>query len=249
MKAWFALFVLQFLILPNIFDSYPSYSQDARSDLSPTVEMERKRDELTLNWGPHPNTGYQLSINDSYEDDNGWNVVYSLSYPTADDQQGILHTRTHPQATATVPEDVENVNLIEEKNGKTFEQLSATDIHESDTWNLDFDQDLRDDPISISDYIYVLDENNDEQDIIILVSSPSQIIVLPPAEGYEYGELYQLYIAPSLENDNGDSLEQGYKQPFYIGSETDRLEWQPPNPIEDLTLNFDGPSEEEETSE
>ncbi|QDI92765.1 hypothetical protein EPH95_17645 [Salicibibacter halophilus] len=193
--------------------------------------------------GPHPNTGYQISIVDSYEGDHGWNIVYSLSYPSQDDQDGILHTKTHPQAKTTVPEDVQNVQLFEERNGETYEQLPTTDVHDRYTWTLEFDEDVSDEDVS-NDLIYVVDDENEKQDNVILISSPSQIQVLPPTDGYETGGLYHLYIDPSLESQSGSTMERGYKQSFYINA--DHHEWQPPNLVENHTFRFDSGEEDED---
>ncbi|SDI83504.1 hypothetical protein [Natribacillus halophilus] len=248
MKRWLASFVLvPFMLIPAIAHAngpIGDIDQQMDSDTPPAVEMDREGDEVTLDWGPHPNTGYQLSIVDSYEGDNGWNIVYELSYPPEDDQSGILHTQVHPRATTTVPEEVQNVNLFEQNNGDTFAQLPNTAIDERHSWTLEFDEELAGDDIS-NDLIYVMDENNERQENVILISSPSQITVFPPPDGYDTGELYRLYIDPSLENEMGQSLEQGYKQSFYISEDTDYHEWQPPNMIESQTFSFESPSQED----
>ncbi|QQK79479.1 hypothetical protein HUG20_06060 [Salicibibacter cibi] len=244
MKRWLiSILLVHLFTIPELAHSQVSY------DHPPAVEMEREGDQVTLDWGPHPNTGYQISIVDSYEGDHGWNIDYSLSYPPQDDQDGILHTETHPQAKTTVPEDVQNVRLHEEKNGITYEQLPTTDVHDRYSWTLEFDEDVSEEDVS-NDLIYVVDEENERQDNVILISSPTQIQVLPPTDGYETGGLYHLYIDPSLESQSGSTLEQGYKQSFYING--DHHEWQPPNQVENHTFTFDSGEEdegEEEASE
>ncbi|MBB6449582.1 hypothetical protein HNR44_001531 [Geomicrobium halophilum] len=238
------IFIILLTFAPASADAM--ITQQDTNDMPPSVEMERDGDELTLSWGPHPNTGYQISILDSYEGEDGWNVVYSLSYPPEGNQEGILHTETHPQAKTTVPKEVQDIHLYEEKNGQTYEQLPTTTVHDRYTWTLDFDQDLSEDMVS-NDLIYLTDKNNEKLENVILISSPSQIKILPPTEDYEPGEVYHLYIDPMLENTDGDSLEQGYKQTFYIDDDGySNQDWQPPNPIENHTFTFDAEAEDED---
>lgn len=209
------------------------------SEKPATIELNRDGEAVTLSWGPHSNTGYRISIVDSFERDQQWYILYTLDFPE-DNEAGVLDTVSHPQAFTTVPEEYSVINLVEESDDRYYQHLPTVTVEPDHSFELSFEEPLLEDAIS-NDLLYVLDEEHELVQNFIFIYTPTEVHIRPPTDSYKDGQLYHLYIDAGIENTSGEHLTKGYKQSFYVQEDDDSAnEWLPPNMLETQALQFEG---------